>query len=61
MRKFKVIYQTKSGTRQYITSAENLSHLFGKYYTKVGTYEIPIAVYEQASSGKWIKRDLSWR
>jgi hypothetical protein len=61
MRKFKVIYQTKKDKRQYVTTAENLSALFRKYYQKVGTYEIPIAVYEQTSSRKWIKRELSWK
>ena len=61
MRKFRVIYQTKKDKRQYVTTAENLSALFGKYYQKVGTHLIPIAVYEQTDKGTWTKRDLSWR
>ena len=61
MRKFKVIYQTKKDTRQYVTTAENLTALFRKYNQKVGTYEIPIAIYEQTNKGTWTKRDLSWR
>lgn len=61
MKNFKIIHQTRRGTRQLILSAYNLSEVLKSFYAKTTTHVNIIKIYEKSGHGKWVDIEISGR
>ena len=51
MKNFKIIHQTKHGTRQLLVNADNLHEVLKLCYKNTGTYVNIIKIYEKTRPG----------
>ncbi len=61
MKNFKIIHQTRRGTRQLILRADNLSEVLKSFYAKANTHMNIIKIYEKSGHGKWVDIEVSGR
>jgi hypothetical protein len=61
MKNFKIIHQTRRGTRQLILSAYNLNEVLKSFYAKTNTHVNIIEIYEKSGHGKWVDIEISGR
>ena len=61
MKDFKIIHQTRRGTRQLILPAESLSEVLKSFYAKTNTHVNIIKIYEKSGHGKLVDIEISGR
>ena len=61
MKTFKIIQQTKLGTKQLILRSDTLKGALDLFYKNTGTSTTILEIYEKSGGGSWVDMDISWR